>query len=62
MVISRTTWKCLLRTSKRPYEKPQRKKREMTRERGKMSCFPLRKPDASVGATIGTPPAIAKDC
>lgn len=30
-MIPRVFWKCLFRTSKRPYAKPQRKKREVTR-------------------------------
>jgi hypothetical protein len=30
-VIPRVFWKCLFSTSKRPYAKPQRKKREVTR-------------------------------
>lgn len=58
--MSRTVWKCLLRTSRRPYEKPQRKKREMTKERGKINSFPRRKPVARVGAAMGIPPAIVK--
>lgn len=34
LVIPSVFWKCLLRVSSRPYEKPQRKKRMVTRQMG----------------------------
>ena len=38
-VTPRVSWKCLLRTSRRPYANPQRKKRIVTSDTGTIDCL-----------------------
>ena len=60
-MIPRTFWKCLFRTSRRPYAKPQRKNNVVTRMRPVQRSF--LDMDAPTTDTEGgtPPPAIAVD-